>query len=160
MGIWLGVRHIDENRIEYGVTWGQRIVFTVIGLTILLSILSTTERLFQATNSVALVLVGICIFAAVYTESWRFNRAELACDHLVGIPGLLRVQTHPLDDSASLKLVKTTLPARRGYTSLLLVLGEERPLKIDMARGDSEKLKATAAEIAKFCQLALEEDES
>ena len=161
MGIWFGVRKMDEDRIEYAVTWTQRVVFTLIGVTILLAIFSTTEHVFQASNSVALILVGICAFAAVYTESWRFDRAKQTCEHLIGIPGMLRTRNHSLSGSASFKLVKTDLPARRGYTSLLLILGEDKPLKLDMIRGaGSQKLETVAEELARFCDLVVEEDEA
>ena len=92
------LRSRGENRLVFSTSIGFRIVFFATALVIILSIASVSEgSFFKRLNFVAVLIIGVCLFAALYLERWVFDREHNVFEKNVGIIFLYSRKRQPLD---------------------------------------------------------------
>ena len=159
MGVWLTLKQRGPDRLEYSVALAQRLTFGLIFVLILTAILTTAPRVFAGTNTFALIMAAVALLATIYDEAWVFDRGSGHCMSRLGVLGAVRCREVPLAGITALRLVNTTQAPRRSLVALVIVVEDGRPLKVDMVRGVAvSRLKDAAAEIARFCEVPLEEE--
>jgi len=157
------------RRMVYSTSVGFRIVFLVTAFIIIASIVAFGEEsLFERVNFVVLIVIGICVFAALYLECWIFDKTTNRFERNVGIVLLHSRKRRPLDALQKVVLQEPGLKyedrskmlrwmARR--TAMLSVVDREGNVYgLDIGKGGSvREMKKSAELLAEFCGIPLED---
>jgi hypothetical protein len=164
------LREKGTQRMVYATSVGVRIVFLVTILVIILSIASVPEGSFLSRfNAFTLAVVAICLFGALYTERWVFDKKSNLFERNVGVVFLYSRKKVPLDTlqkvvfheagggpRESLKLISVTPPR---IAILSVVDRDSNVFKLETARGGSvRELRRSAERLCSFCAIPLESD--
>jgi hypothetical protein len=164
------LREQGTTRMVYSTSVGFRIVFLVVALVILLSIASVPDGPFLSRlNAFSLIVIAICLFAALYVERWVFDKKSNLFEKDVGILVLYRRKKAPLDSLQKVVLRETgggpvERPRLVGLVSrriamLSLVDRDSRVFRLETAKGGSvRELRRSAERLCSFCGSPLESD--
>ena len=154
----------------YSISLGFRLIFLAVGMFILLAILSASEGpLFVRGNAIALILCTVCFLGALYLERWVFDKDENVFEQHVGLIGLYKTKTRPMD---TLKKVVVNehgksisgMFRKRGESPPRAVIlsvydNEDKVYRMDIVRGmGARDLRRTAESISEFCSIPLEDN--
>ena len=104
--IRLILKRVGENRMVYTVSGGFRLVFAGIAAILLgaLTITPSEHPLLHASNTLPLILFGICLLACLYEERWVFDREGNLFERRVGLVFLSRKRSEALADLRCVQL--------------------------------------------------------
>jgi hypothetical protein len=155
----------------YSTSVGFRIVFLVTALAILLIIASVPDGPFLSRlNAFSLIVIAICLFAALYVERWVFDKKSNLFEMDVGILLLYSRKRAPLDTLQKVVLREAGGRSADGPPKLLgllspriailsLVDRDSRVFRLETARGGSvRELRRSAERLCSFCAIPLESD--
>lgn len=163
------LRKRGANRLVYSTSFGFRIVFLVTAGTIIGCIVCFSEGSFwERVNFVAIIIIGICLFAALYLERWIFDKNTNRFEKNVGLVFVHSRQAHPLDTLAKVVLEEPGMkygdrPKMLRWTSrrravLSISDRDGNVYGLDMVRGGSvREVRKSAELLSDFCGIPLED---
>lgn len=164
------MREQGKDRMVYSTSVVFRIIFLGIAVVIILSVASVSHGLvFARLNVFSIILVAICLFAALYVERWTFDRKVNVFEKHVCILLFYARKKAPLDTLQKVVLHAPVMkyqqrPNPLGWGSrrtatLCVVDREDRVHRLDMARGSSFRdVRRSAQRLSDFCGIPLEDD--
>ncbi len=164
------LREQGKDRLVYATSVGFRVVFSVTALVIILSIAAVSGgSFFSRLNIFSLIIVAVCLFAALYLERWVFDRSANLFEKDVGILFVYARKKAPLDALSKVVLQGPVVrqedtPALLRWTSrktvMLSVVGRDaRVYRLDMLSGGSARdVRRSAERLSVFCAIPLEDN--
>ena len=164
--------------MEYAISIVFRIVFAAIALFILIAIISlaSSDPDSETSNAVPIIIFVICAAAALYNESWIFNRGKQTLERRLGLLFIYKRNSYSLDNFERVVITGSKepagekddedrpkllgfgkgIPSGRGFGVLLLEDKDENLLKLDMVKKRHlNEIRFTAKKIAEFCGISL-----
>lgn len=163
------LRKHGAHRLVYSTSIGFRFLFLITAGIIIASVASVGEGAFlERINFVALIIIGICLFAALYLERWVFDKKTNRFEKNVGIVFFHSRRRYLLDTLQ--KVVLQELGVKYGdrpkmqrwmsrRTAMLSVVDREGNVyRLDMVKGGSvREVRKSAELLADFCGIPLED---
>jgi hypothetical protein len=158
-----------SDRMVYSTSIGFRIVFLVTAGIIIASVAAYGKGpFFQRINLLTLVIIAICLFAALYLERWVFDKTKNRFERNVGIVFLYSRQRYPLDALQKVVLKESGVkyndrPKMLRWISRMAVMlsivdRDGKIYRLDMVKGASAREARRAAELlSDFCRILLED---
>jgi hypothetical protein len=163
------LRKCGTHRLVYSTSIGFRIVFLLTAGIIIASVASVGEgSFFERVNFVALIIIGFCLFAALYLERWIFDKKTNGFEKNVGLVFFHSRRRHPLDALQKVVLEEPgwkinerakMLRWMSRRTAILSVVDRDgRVYGLDMVKGGSvREVKKSAELLSDFCGIPLED---
>ena len=157
-----------NGRMTYTTPVSFRVVFVVVAAVIFLSVAAAPVGPLPARFGVVpLVLIGLCLFGALYLDRWTFDKTANLFLQEVGILVVHARRKRPLDSLQKVVLFErvpgaggrpSVLGPRMKGTCLLSVVDRDgRVYRLNMARGGGTRAVQVYAErLAAFCSIPLE----
>ena len=165
------LREQGKNRLVYSPSAVPRVLSACAAVVIGVSVVISAEGpLLARFNALSLILIGVCLFTALYMERWRFDREANVFERNVGLSFLYSKKKRPLDSLTRVVLHeplgtrKRETPALmkwadRGTAVLSLVDREAHVYTLEVARGSAvRELRLFAEKLSAFCDIPLEDD--
>jgi hypothetical protein len=162
------LKMLGSRKMVYSISVGYRIIFLAIAGVIIGSIsFFGVGSLFERINIGTLVIVLICLFAALYQERWIFDKNSNRFEKNFGIAFFYSRRRYPLDTLAKVVLQEPGLKYKEKPTLIRWVSPRSAILSIvdrngtvyrlDMAKGGSAReLRQFAERLSEFCGVPLE----
>jgi hypothetical protein len=152
----------------YSTSIGFRIVFLVCAGIIIASVASVGGSFFEHVNYVLLIIIGICLFAALYLERWVFDKNTNRFEKNVGLVFLHSRRRYPLDALQKVILQEPGVKygdrskmlrwVSRRTTMLSVVDRDGNVYGLDMVKGGSvREVRKSAELLSDFCGIPLED---
>lgn len=163
------LRMRGSHKLVYSTSIGFRIVFLLTAGIIIGSVVAFGEgSLFERVNVGALVIILICLFAALYKECWIFDKNENRLEKNVGIVFFYSRQRYPLDTMQKVVLQEPgvmygdrpeTMRWISRRTAMLSVVDQDGNVYgLDLVKGGSvREAKRSAELLCDFCGIPLED---
>jgi hypothetical protein len=163
------LRQQGTDRMVYATSVTFRVVFAVIALAIILSIAAVAEGPFLARlNALSLVLIGLCLFAALSLQRWTFDKTTNRFEKHVGLLFLYSRRRRPLGALQRIVLRGYGVAPRSGRLAWIRASGRTVAMSLvdedgsayllDMTRGGSARqMRKTAERLSEFCGIPLED---
>jgi hypothetical protein len=152
---WLTLKRRGPEVVEYSVSLAYRVGFVLIAALILGALVAAAGPFFDRSNTVAFVLLGASVLAALYEERWIFSAGGI--EYRIGVLGLARRRRWEAAQARCLRVVESKQAVGRPFVSLSVAMVEGRPLRVDMARGSAgERLREIADEVSKLSGIPVE----
>ncbi len=164
------LREKGKDRMVYSTSIGFRVVFLGTALVIILSIASVSEGPFLARfNVFSLIILFVCLFAALYLERWTFDKKANLFEKNIGILLLYARKKAPLDSLQKVVLHEPVVkfadrPKLLRWTSrktaLLSVVDRDAKVhRLDVVSGGSvREARRSAERLSVFCGIPLEDE--
>lgn len=161
------VLNIQNERLTITTALGFRLVFVGIALALGIGVLWFSHwRVVGGTYVPLFVVLGLCLFAALFLERWTFDRSLNSIERNFGLVFLYFRTTIPLDSLRAVKLrgLRSSFPLGRFSPSMpmqqTVALAVEdnagRTYVLDVARGHSgARVSDTAWRLSEFCRIPL-----
>ena len=165
-----GLRERGKNRMVYSTSVGYRLVFCVTALIIILGVASVAGKsFFDSFNVFSCIIIGVCLFAALYLERWIFDKETNLFESNVGILFVYSRKKRSLDTLQKVVLQElgvnyTHKPKLLRWTSrktamLSVVDRDGNVYGLDMVKGGSvREARISAEKLSTFCGIPLEDN--
>jgi hypothetical protein len=163
------LRKRGTHSLVYSTSIGFRFIFLLTAGVIIVIVATVGEgSFFECVNFVALIIIGICLFAALYLERWIFDKKANLFERNIGIVFFHSRRRHPLDalqkvvlEERGLKLNERPKMLRwmSRRTAILSVVDRDGNVYgLDMVKGGSvREVKKSAELLSDFCGITLED---
>ena len=167
--IRLALKTVGEDRLEYGIAPGFRILFFLISGVIIFSLFYTqTEGLFRPPNLIPIVLTLLCLIAALYNERWIFDRTGNTVVQQTGLIMIYRSKRLKLEALRAIELSGFRMGEvaksgkgglfNRTLVTLALHDTDGKIHKLDIVKAvHLKEIRLAAQQLADFCGIPLED---
>jgi len=166
----LSLKEPHAHRLVYSTSVGFRLVFLATALAIALVVLPAAKGpAYLQFRIVTLIIVGLCLLAALYLERWIFDKQSNLFERDVGILFVYSRKTLALDDlqkvvlqepgMRSLDSSRRTLRLSRRSAILSVVDRDGTAYRLDLVKGGAlRETRKLAEKLSAFCAIPFEDD--
>jgi hypothetical protein len=157
------------RRLDYSTSVWFRIAFLVPAVAIIAMVANTNDgSLFKRVNLVALIVVGLCLLAALYLERWVFDKDANRLERNIGLVFWYSRRRYPLDALQKVVLEEPGVKYRdrpkllrraSRRTAMLCIVDRNGSVHgLDIVKGGAiREIRMSAQLLSDFCEVPLED---